>query len=319
MNMLRFIKKNRYVVDGSVLVVLALLWSMLPPSGFPSDGTVSIPAGATVNEVGSDLREREFISSRILFRAGVAFAAPVSGVVAGEYTFTQPTSLMNIIKTVTDPTGAGHAIQLTVPEGLSNWEIAELIRNKLGDGFSIERFLVAASEHEGYLFPETYFVPRNIKETDLVDLMRRTFDGRIVEIEEDLAVSDKTLENLVIMASILEGEAYTLSSMRRVAGVLWRRIDINMPLQVDATFKYFLGRTTFDLTLSDLKSDSPYNTYKNLGLPPTPINNPGLYAILAAATPTKTDALFYLTGRDGNFYFAKTFDDHKRNKYLYLR
>ncbi|MDP3989172.1 MAG: endolytic transglycosylase MltG [bacterium] len=316
---MRFAKKYAYILGAMFLPVFVALLLSFPPSGFPADASVSIPAGATINEVAQDLRERNLISSHLLFRAGIAFAAPQSGVVAGEYTFTKPVSLLNIIQTLTDPTGAGHAIRLTVPEGLSNWEIAELARQKLGENFDMNRFLRAADAHEGYLFPETYFIPRNIDEAHLVALMRNTFNERILSLGEEIAGSGRPLSDLVVMASILEGEAYTKKSMQRVAGVLWHRIEINMPLQVDATFKYFLGRTTFGLTRADLKTESPYNTYENKGLPPTAINNPGLAAISAAATPVETDELFYLTGNDGNFYFAKTFDDHKRNKYRYLR
>jgi len=120
------------------------------------------------------------------------------------------------------------------------------------------------------------------------------------------------------MASILEGEALTTSDRKLVAGVLWRRLEIGMPLQVDATFSYVNGKTTFELTLDDLKIDSPYNTYKYKGLPPTPINNPGLNSINAALYPTKTKYLYFLSGNDGKMHYARTFEEHKRNRQLYL-
>lgn len=92
-----------------------------------------------------------------------------------------------------------------------------------------------------------------------------------------------------------------------------------MPLQVDATFLYFLGKNTFELTLEDLKYDSPYNTYRYKGLPPGPIGNPGLSSIRAAAEPVGSPYWFYLSDKLGNFHFAVTFDEHKMNKQVYLR
>jgi UPF0755 protein len=104
-----------------------------------------------------------------------------------------------------------------------------------------------------------------------------------------------------------------------VAGILWNRITQKLPLQVDATFKYINGKTTATLTLADLQIDSPYNTYVYRGLPPTPINNPGLDAINAALHPIQTKYIYFLTGTDGAMHYAVTFDEHKKNKERYLK
>ena len=97
-----------------------------------------------------------------------------------------------------------------------------------------------------------------------------------------------------------------------------KRLELGIALQVDATFKYTVGKNTFELSTDDLKVDSPYNTYTRLGLPVGPISNPGLNSILAAVTPTESDYLYYLHDRDGNIYYAETFDEHKNNKARYL-
>jgi UPF0755 protein len=120
------------------------------------------------------------------------------------------------------------------------------------------------------------------------------------------------------MASILEREANNPEDMRIVAGILWNRLDIDMPLQVDAVFGYIRQENGYTPTAEDLQLDSPYNTYRNRGLPPTPISNPGLDALLAAVQPEETPYLYYLTGRDGKMYYGRTFEDHKRNRALYL-
>jgi len=121
------------------------------------------------------------------------------------------------------------------------------------------------------------------------------------------------------MASILEKEARRSETRKAISGVLWNRIEIGMPLQVDAVFPYINGKNTFQLTYDDLEIDSPYNTYKYPGLPIGPIANPGLSSIQAAITPTESENLFYLSDYDGNTYFSQTFDQHKRYKAQYLQ
>ena len=121
------------------------------------------------------------------------------------------------------------------------------------------------------------------------------------------------------MASILENEARLYESRQIVAGILWKRISLKIALQVDAAFKYINGKTTEDLTLDDLKINSPYNTYNRLGLPPTPISNPGLLAIKAAVNPIKTQYLYFLSDKSGNMNYAITLEEHAENKWKYLK
>lgn len=121
------------------------------------------------------------------------------------------------------------------------------------------------------------------------------------------------------MASILEGEVRTFEDRKIVSDLLWRRIKIGMPLQVDATFSYINQKTTAELTLNDLKIDSPYNTYKYRGLPPTPISNPGMETLLAAAKPTANVYVFFLNDKDGTSHFSKTYAEHLKLKNKYLK
>jgi UPF0755 protein len=120
------------------------------------------------------------------------------------------------------------------------------------------------------------------------------------------------------MASIIERETRTAEDRRLVSGILWKRISIGMPLQVDATFEYYTKYNTYTVTKQVMREDSPYNTYTNKGLPPTPIANPGLDSIIAALKPTASPYLYYLTGRDGKMYYATDFAGHKKNRRLYL-
>ena len=171
--------------------------------------------------------------------------------------------------------------------------------------------------YEGYLFPDTYEFRQNTTPEIVIQTMRDNFDVQIAKITEELKESKYSLEEIIIMASIIEKEA-SRDTMQEVSNVLWRRIEIDVALQVDAPFVYYKDKGSFDLTLDDLREDHPYNTYTRLGLTPTPISNPGLKSIRAAAFPEKTTHLYFLTGHDGNMYFSPNFDGHKMNKALYL-
>jgi len=148
--------------------------------------------------------------------------------------------------------------------------------------------------------------------------MENNFNVKISEIQDKIEKSKKSLKDVIIMASILEKEGNSFESNKIIAGILWKRIEIGMPLQVDAVFPYIIGKNTYELTLEDLKVDSKYNTYLHKGLPPGPISNPGIYSILATLEPIKTDNLYYLSDKNGTMHYATNFEQHKKNKELYL-
>ena len=178
-----------------------------------------------------------------------------------------------------------------------------------------------AEKHEGRLYPDTYLVPKTFTDIELLDLMLKTFDEKVtVPYQKEIAQDKLSLDEIIILASILEREANDEESMKMVSGILRNRLDIKMPLQADASIEYVLDKKLSELSPADLKEiDSPYNTYLNLGLPPTAIGNPGLKAILAALRPAQTDYLYYLTDKEGNFHYAKTYAEHLKNINRYLR
>ena len=147
--------------------------------------------------------------------------------------------------------------------------------------------------------------------------MNNNFNKKVEKLNLTL-LSDNELNKIVTMASLIEKEAGNNEEMPFISGILSNRLKKNMPLQVDASFIYLLGKKSSDLTKDDLKIDSPYNTYVNKGLPPGPINNPGMNAILASLNPAKTPYYFYLHDKDGIIHYAKTFEEHKINKRKYL-
>jgi UPF0755 protein len=179
---------------------------------------------------------------------------------------------------------------------------------------------------EGYLFPDTYRVYSDSSAEEVVVKMLANFDSKLsAKMRQDIKAQGKTIYEVVIMASLIEKEApinYADSENRDariVSDIFWGRLKTGQALQSDATLSYLLSDNDAAHSGSDLEIDSPYNSYKYQGLPPTPICNPGLKALEAAIYPVKTDYNYFLTSPDGKIYYAKTYDEHLSNKYKYLK
>jgi len=207
---------------------------------------------------------------------------------------------------------------VTIPEGSTIYEVAKIL-NKNISNFNEALFLDLAKEKEGYLFPDTYFFLPNSSPEEIISIMTKNFESKTSSLLPTVEEFGKSLKDVVIMASIIEREVMTPEDRRMVSGILWKRIAIGMPLQVDAAFIYVNGTTTPGLALKDLKIDSPYNTYLYKGLPIGPIGNPGLDAIRATLEPKSSPNLYYLSDKEGVTHYARTFEEHKENKEKYLR
>lgn len=212
---------------------------------------------------------------------------------------------------------AEEVVKVHIPSGASVREIAILIDEALPH-LNRKKFIKLAGDNEGFLFPDTYYFFPSANEEFVYNALRENFDGHAEKLKGRVEASGRTLHDIVTMASIIEEEARDARARREIAGVLWKRIEIDMPLQVDVTFQYINGKNSFELTRADLAHGSLYNTYRHKGLPPTPITNPGLDAIEAALTPEFTNNLYFLSDLDGNLHFSKTFPEHlaKKEKYI---
>lgn len=274
---------------------------------------VSIPNGATASAISILLEEERIVrSSTLLYFSLILFAEP-EAIKAGNYTFTTRDNVYDVAKTITAVAPPSSVVTITFPEGFSSKEYAK-IASKVLSNIDSEQFENLASQEEGYLFPDTYYVPLDFTTEELIELTKDTFETKT----NDITFTQPQYDTL-ILASILEREANSLDSMQMVAGVMRNRLELGMPLQADASIEYVLDKPLSELTPADLKIDSPYNTYINRGLPPTPIGNPGLDSIRAILNPTKHNFLFYITGNDGNFYYANSLEEHNRNIARYLR
>jgi len=181
-------------------------------------------------------------------------------------------------------------------------------------------FFSAESGYEGFLFPDTYSFMPNSSPEEILEKLLENFKTRFDPLAKKYAafLRDRSLRDVVIIASLLEREAKTLEDKRIIAGILYARLAKNIRLDVDATVLYIKGDWRAVLTMSDLSSNSLYNTRRVKGLPPGPICNPGLESLEAALSPQTTSYLFYLTGSNGEMYYAKTLEEHNVNKQNYL-
>jgi UPF0755 protein len=238
--------------------------------------------------------------------------------VAGDYYFSRPISVYSVVSRLVKGNFDLDSIKVTIPEGLSMSQIAMNLSSKLKN-FSVDDFMTYSPEKEGYLFPDTYFFMPDIKAGEVIDELQKNFEEKIETVQPTIDAFGKPEEDVIIMASILEEEARTPEDWQIISGILWKRIKIGMPLQVDSTLGYVTGKVSSELTTADLKKDSPYNTYVYKGLPPTPICNPGIETITAAVTPTTTPYLYYLSDENGVIHYAATFAEHIRNRAKYLQ
>jgi len=306
------------IIAGGTAALTLYVYVIAPPSAFPLNTLVTIPEGASADDVGMLLEEQQVVQSGAMLRLAVTVLGADRGVRAGDYLFKEPKDLISVARTVIAGAYGLEPIRFRVPEGATTKDMAKLFSSQL-QRFNAEKFIANAQPLEGFLFPDTYFFLPNASEDVVLKAMRQNFDDQIAQLAGEIAAFGKPLEDVVIMASILEKEAHAFEDRRMIAGVLWRRIRINMALQVDAAFLYSLGRATFSLTTADLTNkDDPYNTYVHKGLPPTAIGSPSLSSLRAAVAPIDKGYLFYLADRNYVTYYSKTYEEHLRKKALYL-
>jgi len=278
---------------------------------------VEVTPGMTMNQVSTLLADKDVIRSAFWFKAWSMLIGGSRSVKAGQYHLAAPLPVWDIAKRFTRGIQDLQSIRVTIPEGLSNDGVATVLSKSLV-AFDRKRFLALAKEEEGYLFPDTYVFLPTVTEVEVISKMEDNFNERIAPLQPAMHDFGKSLHDILIMASLLEGEARTPETRTEISGILWNRLKLGMPLQVDAVFPYILGKNTYEITSDDLKVDSPYNTYLYAGLPPGPINNPGLDALSAAVAPAVTKNLYYLSDKDGVMHYAVTHEQHLINRAKYL-
>jgi UPF0755 protein len=265
----------------------------------------SVKKGENFLSIGRNLEREGLIKNRIFFYIYVLLKKEERNFKAGRYLLSPSMNIPQIVEKLTS--GYTEKIKVTIPEGSTLKDIEEKLKIKL-----------KGENLEGYLFPDTYYLPVGFTSEEVIKIMKENFEKKIAPYKNEIEKSGKSLQEIIIMASILEKEARSKEDKEIISGILWKRLKAGIPLQVDSTLTYITGKTSKELTVDDLEIPSPYNTYKYKGLPPTPICNPGLESILAALYPKESEYWYYFSTPEGRVIFSKTLLEHNLAKEKYL-
>jgi len=270
---------------------------------------VTIEEGMTAQEVAELLKKEGLISSKNFFLFLLRLRRVHKRIKAGIYEINSKESTWRIISKLF--LGKSKKVRLTIPEGFTGRQIAQLIEEKGLGGKDKFLEIVEARKLEGYLFPETYFIDYSASQETIIDMMvdqfNKVFTG---DMEERGKKFNFTKRDTIILASIIEKEAVKDEERPLISAVFHNRLKKRWYLESCATVQYALGEHKEKLTYKDVKVNSPYNTYIHFGLPPGPICNPGLAAIEAALYPAETDLMFFVTEGEGTHRFSKYYQKH---------
>ncbi len=320
-----------------VIVVAVCGWDYMVHT-MRSTNTAPVPfviaPGDDIVTVGRNLAKSDLVRWRGMFyyysmRHGVR-----GQLRSGTYDITPHSTLGEVVYKITRSSEAttvrASDIKVTFPEGFTSAQMARRLtaQGLPGDAFAavvhkptdalLARFpfLPRNGSAEGYLFPDTYMFAVDASAETIFATMVETFAKKVeTPLHDAITASGRSLNDIIIFASIIEGEVATDADRKVVAGVFANRLTIGMPLQSDATIDFITGQPEIKHTLEDLAIDSPYNTYKYPGLPPGPINNPSVSSVRAALEPAQTDYVFFLNNATtGETVFSTTFDEHVANK-----
>ncbi len=324
---------KRFLIFILILVALTaggLFWwlkNVEAPTKEKNYFDLVIAKGSSATQIANKLKSAGLIKNTLAFRIYVQITNQAQKIPSGEYRLPSNLSLFKLIdQLIKGPTG----IWVTIPEGLRREEIAGEFASAFGQGSQFkDEFLNLSKGQEGFLFPDTYLFLKTASPSAIVNKMVSIFDKRVdSKMREDIEASGKTLSEVITLASLVERETKTDQERPIVAGILLRRLKINMPLQIDATVQYSVASARCinksecewwpTTTIEDRKINSKYNTYKYDGLPPAPIANPGLSSIKAAIYPQDSSYLYYLHDANGQIHYAGTLEEHNANIRKYI-
>jgi UPF0755 protein len=333
--------KDKKIIFISCFLLLVLgffVWHeiYLPASPLNSQTRVfSVKKGEGTKEISVNLKKEGLIKDATFFRLYALTIQAAGKLQAGDYSLSPSMSVAEIVKKFV----SGDVIRqkVTLVEGWDIKDMADYFEKQ--NLFSAEDFMasVGTAENwsrdfdfledkpknldlEGYLFPDTYEIEATETPEDLVRMTLENFGQKLTaELRQEIKSQDKTIFEIVTMASLIEKEVKTQEDKKLVSGILWKRLAGSVPLQVDATISYITGKNTTRVSIDETKIDSPYNTYKYRGLPLGPICSPGLESILAALYPQDSPYWYYLSTPDGETIFSKTLEEHNKARAQYLK
>lgn len=338
--MFKFRKLNNYQMAATLLAVIfvAYIFGLIYVPIDISDENkikIKIEKGWGLNQVASELKKSGLIKSQWIFKFYVLANGHEDSLKAGTYSLSKSFNLSQMAEIIIGGFADINDIQILLAEGFNIWEIDERLA-EFEIGIRTE-FSKKYLEKEGYLFPDTYRISRpsredfdlNILSDEVATKMSEAFNAKTAELFASL--SEERKKEIIIIASMIEKEARIKSDMHLVSGIIKKRLERDMLLQIDATVAYGACLDKFKLDNSkncdvtripigtQIKIDGPYNSYMRKGLPPAPISNPGSQSIKAALEPKDSPYLYYLSTRDtGQIIYSKTGAEHEANRRKYL-
>ncbi len=332
--------KKLYIPGFVLLFIIAVLglffcYQISKQADFQDTKTIKIEKGQPLNTIAQNLEKKNIITSKFYFKTYLWLKGLQSSIQAGTYTIS-PVNIIDLSQILI----AGKVDNQTTIQIIEGWNL-----NQISSYLQEKKFINTSNDFlqqakiskyqnqfnflatnpsdslEGYIFPDTYTVYKDSNADEIINKTLENFSQKVTPaMLTEIRAQNKTLYQVLIMASIIEMEVPNYEDRQVVSGILWKRLNSNMKLQVDSTLKYKIGKQNRNiLTLEELSIDSPYNTYMYQGLPPTPICNPGESAIRAAIYPKESDYWFYLSDKQGNTIFSKTATEHEKNVNIYLR
>ncbi len=299
-----------------------------------NDVIIKIAKGDNLTTVAEMLQESRIIYSKYFFIAAGKLYGLEEIIIPGEYKISNGLTSLNILELITDKTKTV-TYTLRVPEGMNIRQIGRLVSRQLNldsakfvyecsNDSLIKSLGIDAENLEGFLFPDTYQIivtPGENNEAEIIRIMNQQFNKKLSgNLSEEIQNKKLKLIDIITMASIVDAETNYSPEMKTIAGVYYNRLKRGMRLEADPTVQYILpGGYKKRLMYSDLKFPSPYNTYLHKGLPPGPINNPGIDAITAAIFPEENKYFYFAAKGDGSHRFAETYDEHKKNAAEYRK
>ncbi len=321
-----------FIVVCLLLIAGALANELYRPhNSYKSHKSVEIAPGLGSRKIAEVLKKEGVIRSKWTFVAYVSLKNLASNLKPGNYVFGRA-SIPEIVHDLVR--GGTNERIITIPEGWSTKDIAEYLEKEgvtladvflkltdaqhpVSDAFSFLKNKPKSAGLEGYLFPDTYRIFKDAKPEDVIEKMLENFGKKLTpDLRTEISRRNLTTFDVVRMASLIEKEVVSDEDRAIVSGILWKRLNLGIALQVDASIVYITGNKK--VSLNDLQAKSPYNTYRNRGLPLGPISNPGLSAIKASIYPKTSPYLYYLSAPDGQTIFSKTLEEHNEAKAKYL-
>ncbi len=316
-----------YIIASCFLLVLTFIYPYIKTT--ENNNTLVIEKGSSVKSIAELLYNKKVIYNKTYFYIITYLKNADKKLKAGIYRLPERFSYIDLVDLLVKGEKSDY-IKVTIPEGILLPDLAALLKNKMGldsskiiglanDKKFIKSLDLDTENLEGYLLPETYYFDKvSTEEQVLRFLVKQTkslFDSSAVKKMKNFNMN---MHQILTLASIIDGESNKFNEFDKISSVYHNRLRAEMPLQACPTIQYVYRKERLKRILfKHLKADSPFNTYKNMGLPPAPINNPGKQAIYAALNPAKTDYYYFVLGKDGKHIFSKTLAEHNKNVELY--